>query len=427
MLFTAPGAYAAAQTRIGLNGGRPAEWPILSSVLANSGLTQEGWLNFASNVGENWLPGTTPVPVDYPAQLGPLSGPSALTTDQSVAIGQRNLHAAILRELANGEPVVVAGLSMGTLVIDRELAYLTTASDAPAVGDVTFYVFGDPGRGFGQMYMSGMTIPFVGQTFHPIAESQYDVVVVMEQWDGWANPPDRPWNLLAVVNAVMGAVYTVSGTNDHSRTSVDSMSDAVQVSQTVNSRGGMTTTYMIPRDDLPITRPLRQIGVPSGVVDEVNKLLMPLIAAGYSSMTPHLGPRIDHGRLVWQPQAPTPRPTLADRGSDVTPPTDDSPVNALVDSEPEADAPAVVEPGVADEPSTTDATPLSDASQDVTDPVDPPKRRIGVTKAKETLTNLDEAVKKVTAGVDNDTDEKNAASVRNDTKPAKPAADSDDE
>ena len=61
VLLAAPGVLAAAQTRIGLNGGRPTEWPILSTVLANQGLTQQGWLDFASRVGENWLPGTTPV------------------------------------------------------------------------------------------------------------------------------------------------------------------------------------------------------------------------------------------------------------------------------------------------------------------------------------------------------------------------------
>src|SRR5436309_1170638 len=54
----APSALASAQTRIGLNGGRPTEWPILSDVLAGQGLTQQGWLEFASRVGENWLPDT---------------------------------------------------------------------------------------------------------------------------------------------------------------------------------------------------------------------------------------------------------------------------------------------------------------------------------------------------------------------------------
>lgn len=70
LLLAAPGALAGAQTRIGLNGGRPSEWPIMDQILANMGFTQAGWLPFASRVGENWLPGTTPVGVDYPAQFG---------------------------------------------------------------------------------------------------------------------------------------------------------------------------------------------------------------------------------------------------------------------------------------------------------------------------------------------------------------------
>lgn len=220
VVLAAPGASAAAQTRIGINGGRPTEWPILSQVLASQGLTQEGWLDFASRVGENWLPGTDPVPLNYPGQLGLVSGPAALTADQSTAVGQQLLHALILDELKDG-PVAVAGLSEGTLVIDRELAYLQTLSgdDAPSRDALTFYVFGDMLRGLGQVYLPGVTIPFIGQTFGPVPETKYDTVVVNEEWDGWANTPDRPWNLLAVVNAVMGAVYTVNGSNDHSQTS----------------------------------------------------------------------------------------------------------------------------------------------------------------------------------------------------------------
>lgn len=305
-LVAGPAVLASAQTRIGLNGARPSEWPIVDSLLAGAGFTQEAWLPFALHVGENWLPGTTPVAVDYPAQLGILSGPFALTVDQSTEIGRQNLHATILEQLEKGEPVVVAGLSEGTLVIDRELEYLRTAADAPDADDITFHVFGDMRRGLGEMYLRGVTIPFVGQTFGPVPESQYDVVVVNEQWDGWANPPDRPWNLLAVTNAVIGAFITLDGFNDHSHSSLASMADAVLVSQTTNSLGGTTTTYMIPRQQLPITRVLRQMNVPDPFVDELDKLLMPLIATGYSSMTPDLGPRIEQGRLVWTPPAPQP-------------------------------------------------------------------------------------------------------------------------
>ena len=314
LAVAAPGTMASAQNRIGVNGGRPTEWPILSDVLAGQGLTQKGWLDFASRVGENWLPDTKTksVALDYPGQLGFVSGPGALTADQSTKLGQELLHALIRRELAKGEPVAVAGLSEGTLVIDRELAYLQSLpeNEAPSPDLLTFYVFGDMLRGLGQMYLPGVTIPFIGQTFGPVPETRYDTVVVNEEWDGWANPPDRPWNPLAVVNAIMGAVYTVNGSNDHSQTSLDSIDDAVLVSQvTSKTLGGTTSTYIVPRTQLPITRPLLQLGVPRNVVDEIDKMLMPLIRAGYSYMTPNLGPRVDHGQLVFTPPPPPQLPT----------------------------------------------------------------------------------------------------------------------
>lgn len=314
LAVAAPGTVASAQNRIGVNGGRPTEWPILSDVLAGQGLTQKGWLDFASRVGENWLPDTKTksVALDYPGQLGFVSGPGALTADQSTKRGQALLHELIKLELAKGEPVAVAGLSEGTLVIDRELAYLQSLpeNEAPSPDLLTFYVFGDMLRGLGQMYLPGVTIPFIGQTFGPVPETRYDTVVVNEEWDGWANPPDRPWNPLAVINAVMGAVYTVNGSNDHSQTSLDSMADAVLVSQvTSKTLGGTTSTYIVPRTQLPITRPLLQLGVPRKVVDEIDKMLMPLIRAGYSYMTPNLGPRIDRGQLVFTPPPPPELPT----------------------------------------------------------------------------------------------------------------------
>lgn len=361
----APGVVATAQTRIALNGGRPAQWPILSDVLAGQGLTQQGWLDFASLVGSNWLPGTTARPLDYPAELGLVSGPFAMTTDQSTAIGRQVLHAAILDELTKGEPIVVAGLSQGTLVIESELAHLLTAADAPAAKDVTFYLFGGMVRGLGDMYLRGVTIPIFGQTFIPVPESQYDVVVANEQWDGWANPPDRPWNALAVVNAVMGAFYTVNGSNDHGRTALDGMEDATLVSQVTNSRGGTTTTYLVPRQELPITRPLRQLGLPGWVVDRIDELLRPWIAAGYSSMTPYLGPRIERGQLVWTPPVPPALPAPVAPVQQATPPAQQA---ALASGAGVGDVPvaaartAVAEPPV---PTATSAAELPAADVDV--------------------------------------------------------------
>jgi hypothetical protein len=303
-----PGVPADAESRIGINGGKPSTWPFLAGALADQGLTQEAWQEFGARVGENWLPSTKDdsVGLDYPAQLGPISGPDALSGDASTNIGQANLDLAIKKYYVKGQPLAVAGLSEGTLVIDQELVYLSTldASVAPDPKDLTFYVFGDMNRGLGYMYFSGMTVPFFGKTFGPLPDSQYNTTVVNEQWDGWANTPDRPWNLLADVNALMGAIYTYDGSNDHSHSSLDSMNDAVLVSQTTSSKGGVTSTYIVPRKQLPITKPLLQLGVPQKIVDQIDNLLRPLIALGYSNMTPNFGPRIDHGKLVWTPPKP---------------------------------------------------------------------------------------------------------------------------
>ncbi|WP_162264179.1 PE-PPE domain-containing protein [Mycobacterium sp. Root265] len=306
VLVAAPSAYAG-QSRIGINGARPSDLPGVSDVLGDAGFTQDGWLHHASNVGSNWLPGMTPVPLNYPAQLGPLWGTAALSGDRSLAAGQAALHTAILAELAKGNTVSVAGLSLGTMVIDREIAHLQglSESEAPPRGSVTFYVFGGESRGFGQMYARGVTVPLIGVTFHTVPDSRYDTVVVYGQWDGWAAPPDRPWNALAVINAVMGALYTVNGSNDHSRAAMSDLDDAVLVSDVTNTLGGRVTTYMIPEASLPITRPLRQLGVPGAIVDRLNELLLPWIRAGYSGLTPGLGLRFDNGRLLWTaPPAP---------------------------------------------------------------------------------------------------------------------------
>ena len=321
MSITLPSVHsvvAVAETRIGINGGRPSTWPFLQGALAGQGLTQQGWLDFGARVGENWLPGTTGVALDYPAQLGPISGPGALSGDASTDIGAQKLDAMIKDLHVKGQPLAVAGLSEGTLVIDQELVALQNDENAPAADDLVFYVFGDMARGLGHMYFSGMTVPFFGKTFGPLPDSQYDTVVVNEQWDGWANPPDRPWNLLADVNAAMGAVYTYNGSNDHSQSSLDSIDDAVLVSQTTSSRGGVTSTYIVPRKQLPITKPLLQLGVPQSAVDQIDNLLRPLIATGYSSMTPNLGPYVDDGKLVWTPPAPKTLPAKTSEAAAVS-------------------------------------------------------------------------------------------------------------
>jgi hypothetical protein len=245
-------------------------------------------------IGENWFPGTTPKVLKYPATAGLISGRRAPTADESIASGQQMLNADILTAVASGQPVVVIGLSEGTLVVDAELAYLATAPNAPPPNMLTFVEFASPQCGLADTYFpTGLSIPGVGYTVQGPPESQYNTTMVYRQYDAWANPPDRPWHLLADVDAAVGIAYL------HTSTELVSPSQVVEISSVTNSLGGTTTTYMIPTTTLPMLMPLQQIGVPSPIVNAINNVLTPIVNEGYSQFDPTGGPYFSHGHLVF--------------------------------------------------------------------------------------------------------------------------------
>jgi len=218
-------------------------------------LLQYAAINLA--IGENWLTGTTPTVVNYPATAGVLSGRSAPTADNAFAIGQHALNAEILSAVATGQPVVVTGLSEGTIVIDHEEAYLAGNPNAPSPSQLTFVEFANPERGLADTYLpSG--------------------------------------------DAVRGVGYTVAEALElHTSTELVFPSQGVEVSSVTNSLGGTTTTYMIPTTTLPMLMPLQHIGVPSPIVNTLNGMLTPVVNEGYSQYDPNAGPYFSQGHLVW--------------------------------------------------------------------------------------------------------------------------------
>jgi len=273
-------------TRITVPGAAPG--------LLTGGETPQQYAALNAAIGENWFPGTTPEVVNYPATDGLLSGFTAPTANTSIAIGQQMLNTDILNATAGNHSVVVTGLSEGTIVIDREQAYLATAPNAPSPSQVTFVEFSNPQRGLADtFYHAGTTIHSVGYTVADPPVSKYNTDVVYGQYDGWADPPNRPWNLLADINAVAGAEYL------HTPPAFASPSQALEVSSVTNSLGGNTTTYMIPTSTLPMLMPLQQMGVPAPIVSGLNNLLTPIVNEGYSQFDPTGGPYFSQGNLVW--------------------------------------------------------------------------------------------------------------------------------
>ncbi|WP_156687544.1 PE-PPE domain-containing protein [Mycobacterium sp. Marseille-P9652] len=306
---------AAAATRITIPGAGPLYYPrfitelpylgrlVVSGIgmpgpMSASILQEYDALNRA--IGENWFPGTTSQVVDYPASIGIVSGSlAAPTVNSAVTMGQQALNSQIMNAFASGSgsPVYVAGLSEGTVVVNRELAFLASSPSAPPPNALKFAMFSSPEVGLVNTYLpEGFTIPVIDYTAHTVLNTQYDVSVVSPQYDFFSNPPDRPWNLLADVNTLFGAFYY------HNTASLLTPSNAVVMSSVTTPLGGTVTDYMIPSPTLPMLLPLEQIGVPQPIVDGLNGFLKPIVDDGYSSLTPGAGPYFSHGSLVGWPQ-----------------------------------------------------------------------------------------------------------------------------
>ena len=208
-----------------------------------------------------------------------LDGPSV---GQSVDVGVDNLDAAI-RSI--GRPGTAIGLSEGGFVVDGEQQRLATAPDAPPPNTLNFATFGDPigHHAFGQSFLTatfpvGSTVPALDYVMPPRYESQYDTNRFVAAYDSIADFPDRPDNMFAFANTLMGLATghtAVAFTNA-------SMVPPQNIRTTINSRGAKDTTIMVPEKHLPLVMPLAYVGIPEDTLNKLDAILMPRVNAGYS-------------------------------------------------------------------------------------------------------------------------------------------------
>lgn len=248
------------------------------------------WYSYTSRAGSGYFPNARRDIVEYPA--GALYGwvPQALFPGprDKMSVGQAIQQAAdsLDHAIRNGtEPAAVVALSQGNLALDQEQVRLANDPKAPSPDRVQFTTLGDPvgTHAFGASFASGIfkpgdTIPFISYTMPAPVESQYDTNKIVAAYDGFADFPDRPDNLLADINAVVAttvvhtpAAFTGPG-----------IVPSQNIRTTVNSRGAKTTTYLVPVNHLPLTLGLRYLGWSDGLVDQIDAALQPQIDAGYS-------------------------------------------------------------------------------------------------------------------------------------------------
>lgn len=251
------------------------------------------WDDYTYRLGTGYYPDASRVLVDYPAGmvqgrlladvLPPGSNLVSPTVGESVVTGMDNLDTAI-RSTTN-DPAVAVGLSEGALVVGAERARLAHDPTAPPPDQLSFAFFGDPGskHAFGEslltaLFRPGTFVPVLDYTVREPVESQYDTTRVVAAYDGIADYPDRPANLLAMLNAAIGAALVHTPVAFASPGQVPPQN----IRTTTNSRGATTTTYLVPSQHLPLTLPLRYLGMPGATVDQIDEALQPMVDAGYA-------------------------------------------------------------------------------------------------------------------------------------------------
>lgn len=216
--------------------------------------------------------------VDYPAAFWPITGLADDTFGASVTIGSRNLYTAA--KSVQG-PLVIAGVSQGAVAVQRLQAMMNSDSSIPS--DTTFILIGDPTLGL-LRGLHGVHIPVLDYTPDPLSETRFITKVIVNEYDGWADPIADPANILADLNAVMALFYVHPYAHN---SDLDAVSPN-DITTTVNKAGGITTTYFVRTKQLPLTMPLRQLLVPATIVDRIDEFLRPVIDAGYDRRIPYV-------------------------------------------------------------------------------------------------------------------------------------------
>ncbi|MDD4867888.1 MAG: PE-PPE domain-containing protein, partial [Mycobacterium sp.] len=208
---------------------------------------------------------------------------NSLTFNTSVPQGGAPLYAAITHQMSLGNHVDVFGYSQSSTLASLAMSQLA-AHHVPS-SDVSFILVGDPNNpngGFLERFVGGV-IPSLGMTASGATPSNlYPTTVYTLQYDGFADFPQYPIDLLADLNAYAGMLFT--------HTTYASLTPQQISSATNLGTYGDTTYYMIPNSNLPLLDPLRWIPFGNPLADLLQPDLKVLIDLGYGSTTQGYSP-----------------------------------------------------------------------------------------------------------------------------------------
>jgi hypothetical protein len=209
--------------------------------------------------------------VNYNAGFWPFSNNYIfdLTWNQSVAQGVQHL------EARNPQGDVVFGLSQGAVVVSRY-----KAAHPEGTGN-TFVLVENPSRPNGGILerFAGLYIPILDISVSGATPDNGDITVdVARQYDGWADFPTYPLNILATANAIAGMILV------HGQTQTELTAAQIEAAKAGGNAyyqvHGDTTYYLIRTPLVPLLMPLKGI-VPDPILGAIDPVLRRLIEMGY--------------------------------------------------------------------------------------------------------------------------------------------------
>jgi hypothetical protein len=238
------------------------------------------------------------LPLFTPEGLYPVTGVKTLPVNTSVSEGITILQSAINQQLfptsGTGAPsVAVLGYSQSSVISSLVIQNILSGNypfQVPSTSQLGFTLLGDPMNPNGGLLerFAGLTFPSLGFDFYGATppNTPYNTAIYTLEYDGFADFPQYPIDVLSDLNAVLGIQYvhgTYASINPNALPQGDTMIE-LPGSATLPGGTGATNYYMISQPNLPLLDPVRAIPIIGNpIADLAQPDLAVLVNLGYGS------------------------------------------------------------------------------------------------------------------------------------------------
>ncbi|WP_310778570.1 PE family protein [Mycobacterium sp. Z3061] len=226
--------------------------------------------------------------LNTPEELYPLTGVRSLYFNKSVQIGLTTMDNAVYHQIHDlNQSVTVFGVSQSAVISSlymRNLAAGLSSFGAtpPPANMLNFVLTGNemnPNGGllsrFPGLVMSSLGLEFYGAT---PSDTIYPVRNYTLEYDGFADFPKYPLNLISDLNAVAGIVFVHPQYLNLTQAQINA---AIPL-QTSPGYTGNTSYYILPTEHLPLLQPLRAIpGIGNPLANLIEPNMRVLVNLGY--------------------------------------------------------------------------------------------------------------------------------------------------